>query len=85
MPCINLTNIKNRERNTTLPHKDATAPNEVLDTNVITDKSNHRPRQGKHAEKAQAEMYSGLEIHDNPDEKPKDGAIKKVLNKLSCA
>lgn len=91
-----------RERNTTLPHKDAkTAPNEELDTSVIAEKSHHhRPHipghhHNKHqqqqcAEQAQAEMYSGLEVHENPDDgrqddgKQKDGTVKKVLNKLSC-
>lgn len=90
------TNVASRERNTTLPHEDAqTAPNEELDTNVITDKSHrHHPnipghhnkhRQEQHAKQTQVEMYSGLEVQDNSDDgEPKDGAIKKVLNKLSC-
>lgn len=94
---LSITNITKRERNTTLPHEDAqTAPNEELDTSVIADKSHHRRphipghhhnkrQQEQHAERAQAQMYSGLDVEENPDnEKPKDGGVKKVLNKLSC-
>ncbi|KAH0613585.1 uncharacterized protein H6S33_005471 [Morchella sextelata] len=80
------------ERNTTLPHQDAqTAPHEELDTAVISEKHHrHRPHVRHHhnrqkAERAQAEMYSGLEVEENVDAEGKGkGLVKRVLGRLSC-
>ncbi|KAI5851595.1 hypothetical protein DFP73DRAFT_161602 [Morchella snyderi] len=82
------------ERNTTLPHKDAqTAPHEKLDTAVISEKHHrHRAHMRHHhnrhkAERAQAEMYSGLEVEENVDARgghAAKGVVKKMLGRLSC-